>query len=268
MTPAQIVDKYKTDTGETGLCHDDDEPPYNDWCPNTAFMEADGVQPDDTPLFALPEPMDVRKVDNTGTDCWEDPSLVGTGDCSNTLWEPWLEKEGQAWDYTELRMKTEVPEGIDGLQFDFAFFSMEYPRYFLHDDPAGEGDFDEPGDLLNDMFVAWLESERWTGNISFDRDGNPISVKTVLFDYKDAEVPGLPCVPGPICNAEQLTGFAAENHGGTKWLTTSAPVQPGEEITLIFALFDNQHASFDSMVILDHFEWTCSGAPPFTAPAG
>jgi hypothetical protein len=244
MSPAELADAYPA------RCTTLNGVPNNASCPSTAFMDYDGVPPDDTPMYVLPKPLDVRRVSQT-EDCWEDPNLVGMGDCSNTLYEPWL-KGGQALDYAELRMTTQVPEAMNGFAFDFAFFSTEYPLYAIHEAP------------FNDMFVAWLESERWTGNISFDEEGSPISVVSVLFNYKDAQ--SSQC-PGP-CNAPALHGFAAENHGGTKWLTSTAPVRPGEEVTLIFAIFDNADAIFDSMVILDHFEWTCSGAPPFTTPAG
>ena len=59
-----------------------------------------------------------------------------------------------------------------------------------------------------------------------------------------------------------------EGHAGTKWLQTTAPVHAGEEISLLFAIFDLTDGAYDSMVALDHFEWTCSGAPPFTKPVG
>src|SRR5690606_42121782 len=46
--------------------------------------------------------------------------------------------------------------------YNLAFFSTEYPGYY------------QTG--YNDMYVAWLQSEVWTGNISFDEMGNPISL--------------------------------------------------------------------------------------------
>jgi hypothetical protein len=202
-------------------------------------------------LATLPEPIDVRKVSEKGRDCTEDPSLVGTGDCSNTLFDQFIAGEG-AMDYAELRIDTTVPPEADGFTYDFAFFSVEYPTWIDHGSP------------FNDMYVAWLESENWTGNISFDEFGNPISVTGVFLDYKDA--PSTVC-PAP-CEAPELEGFAAEGHAGTRWLQTSAPVVPGEEISILFAIFDLTDGAYDSMVALDHFEWTCSDAPPLTQPVG
>lgn len=202
-------------------------------------------------LATLPEPIDVRKVSSDGIDCTENESLIGTGDCSNTLFDQFIAGEG-ALDYAEMRIDATVPPGADGFTYDFAFFSVEYPTWVEHASP------------FNDMYVAWLESENWTGNVSFDGFGHPISVNGVFLDYKDA--PSVVC-PAP-CEAPELAGFAAQGHAGTRWLQTSAPVQPGEDISLLFAIFDLTDGAYDSMVALDHFEWTCSGAPPFTQPVG
>ncbi|MBV1856822.1 MAG: choice-of-anchor L domain-containing protein [Nannocystaceae bacterium] len=194
----------------------------------------------------LPAPMTWRSVEGEG-DCTEDPSLIGGGDCSNSLADPWLGGDG-AFDYGELRMRAEVPRFTDALQFDFAFFSSEYPAFTQDVDVA-----------YNDMFVAWLESEAWTGNVSFDDSLQPITVHSVFMDYRS---PSEAC---PHCSAPELKGFAMEHHAGTKWLTTKAPVVPGETIDLVFAIFDLTDATFDSMVLLDGFEWSCSSTRPITS---
>lgn len=193
----------------------------------------------------LPAPMTWRPVDGEG-DCSEDPLLIGEGDCSNSLAGPWLGGDG-AYDYGELRMRAEVPRFTDALQFDFAFFSSEYPVFTQDVDVA-----------YNDMFVAWLESEAWTGNVSFDDSLQPITVHSVFMDYRS---PSEAC---PDCSAPELEGFAMEHHAGTKWLTTKAPVVPGETIDLVFAVFDLTDATFDSVVLLDGFEWSCSSSRPIT----
>jgi hypothetical protein len=200
--------------------------------------------------LVLPEPLDVRKVAED-RDCSDDPELVGGGDCSNTLWDQWLAGDG-AYDYAELRMRMQVPEYTDGFSYDFAFFSSEYPLWFNGHQSA-----------WNDMYVAWLESESWTGNISFDETGSPISINSVFLDYMDGSTEAC-----PNCVAPELQGFAMQGHAGTKWLTTTAPVVAGEEIELVFAIFDLSDGAWDTLVILDNFDWTCSGAPPITVPAG
>jgi hypothetical protein len=207
-------------------------------CPSTALSSV--MRP------VLPEPLEVRKVAKDARDCVDDPSLVGTGDCSNSLEDHWTQGTG-AFDYSELRVRATVPDNADAFQYDFAFFSAEYPYFIDHVNAA-----------YNDMYVAWLESEAWTGNISFDEAGNPITVHSVLLDYRTVSDQ---C---PTCQAPELSGFSMEQHAGTKWLTTRAPVQPGEEIELIFAIFDLSDPVFDSAVLLDGFEWTCADGPPVT----
>lgn len=194
----------------------------------------------------LPDPMTWRPV-HTSRDCSDDPGLIGEGDCSNSLAEPWQSGDG-AYDYGELRMVAEVPRFTDALAFHFAFFSSEYPLYTEGEDAAP----------FNDMFVAWLESEAWTGNVSFDDALQPITAQSVFMDYRS---PSEDC---PDCAAPELDGFAMEHHAGTKWLTTKAPVVPGETIELVFSIFDLSDSSFDSMVLLDGFEWSCSSSRPIT----
>lgn len=213
-------------------------------CPSTALGNG-------APLSALPPPIATSKVDEKLT-CVDDPSLVGTGDCSNTLEAQWSAAAG-AYDYAELRLATKVPETADAFVYQFAFFSAEYPS------------FTSQGSPWNDMYVAWLESEAWTGNISFDDHGHPISINGVFLDYIDAESPL--CERKP-CEAPQLDGFAMDGHAGTRWLETVAPVVPGEEIEVIFAIFDVGDAYFDSVVLLDGMHWGCTDLPPLTQPQG
>ena len=93
--------------------------------------------------------------------------------------------------------------------------------------------------------------------------GHPISLNAGFLDYKDAPNP-YDC-PAP-CSAPELGGTAMETHAGTKWLQTTAGVNPGENITLQFVIFDLSDGILDSTVILDNFEWDCDGGPPSTVP--
>jgi hypothetical protein len=195
----------------------------------------------------LPAPIQTNKVHPTDT-CTDNPNLVGGGDCSNTLQEQWEQGSG-AFDYAELRLTGTVPAGASGLEYHLAFFSTEYPNYYQSS--------------FNDMYIAWLESELWTGNVSFDEMGNPISLNAGFLDYKDAPNP-YDC-PG-VCQAPELQGTVMQTHAGTKWLTTTAGVMPGEDITLIWAIFDLSDEVLDSVVILDAFSWNCDGGPPTTIP--
>lgn len=180
------------------------------------------------PGGTLPDPL--RAIDVAG-DCVADPTLVGTGDCSNTI-EGQLAQGVGAADYTELRIRGTVPPSVSSMSYSFAFFSAEYPYYY--------------GDQFNDMFVAWLESERWTGNISFDAQGNPISLNAGFLDYRDDG-------GGRV----EFAGTCIARHAGTSWLSSVAPVTAGEEITVVFGVFDVSDSLVDSFVFLDAFQWGC-----------
>ncbi|MBC8067200.1 MAG: choice-of-anchor L domain-containing protein [Deltaproteobacteria bacterium] len=201
-------------------------------------------------IIPLPPPMVPENVsDDPDVTCAEDPSLVGTGDCSNTIQGQWLAGMAEAHDYAELRMVAEVPGEASGISFDFAVFSAEYPQFYY------------PESALNDMFIVWLESDAWTGNISFDEDRDPISLSAVHFDYKDAPNE-YDC---PACFAPELAGTSMVGHAGTQWLTTKASVRPGETIELIFAIYDAVDSGYDLVSVIDNFQWICYDGPPVTA---
>jgi hypothetical protein len=108
------------------------------------------------------------------------------------------------------------------------------------------------------MYVGWLESESWTGNISFDMAGEPISLNAGFLDFRD-----------DAGNVPEFAGTCMRQHAGTKWLNTTAPVTPGEQITLVLAIFDLSDPILDSYVFLDNFHWGCEGTDrPQTMPVG
>jgi hypothetical protein len=96
------------------------------------------------------------------------------------------------------------------------------------------------------MYIGWLESEAWTGNVTFDANDTTLSLNSSFFTVKD-DAGNLPAV----------AGTCMRQHGGTPWLTSTVPVTPGETITLVFAVFDMSDAILDSYVFLDNFRWTC-----------
>lgn len=173
----------------------------------------------------LPDPIIPFDAGN----CLADPSLVGTGDCSNTLQAQF---NGGAYDYGELRFTATVPEGADAIEIDYAFLISEYPDFI--------------GPEWNDMFMVWLDSERWTGNIALDADGNPLAVDTVSLDYMDDE-----------STLPELAGTCMEGHGATAWLTGSGPVEAGEEITVVVSIWDGRDIESDAYALVDGFRWVC-----------
>lgn len=192
------------------------------------------------PGAQLPAPL---RVNSVAGDCQQDPALVGTGDCSNTI-QAQFTQGGGAYDYTELRFVLQVPPGVVSFSYDFAFFSTEYPYYY--------------NSSYNDMYVGWLESELWTGNISFDAMGNPISLNAGFLDFRDDGG-----------NLPALAGTCMRQHAGTNWLQTKAGVTPGETITVVFAIFDLSDPILDSYAFLDNFKWGCEPVgKPETMPPG
>ena len=183
-------------------------------------------------------------------------------------------------DLADLKLQVKVPANAKGLSFDFDFGSGEWPEYVCT--------------TFNDSFIAYLTSAAFNGgkpeNISFDSNKNPVSVNNAFFDRCSPST-GLISQQGGYCNfpttkycaggnAElQGTGFynagtycgeSGQDSGGgmTGWLTTSAPVQPGETITLEFMVWDTGDHIYDSSVIIDNWTWSPSdtsvstGRPP------
>jgi hypothetical protein len=177
-------------------------------------------------------------------------------------------------DVVNLVLKIKVPNNAKGFSFDFNFYSGEWPEWVCTS--------------FNDSFVAWLSSSAWKGNgsdfnISFDPNKNPVSVNNAFFDV--CSPGGLKCPSMPAAatcklgNSElQGTGFydpgtycgSGQDSGGgaTGWLTTQAPVTPGETITLQFMIWNTGDEAYDSSVLLDNWQWVATdttvstGRPP------
>lgn len=202
---------------------------------NSWFSPGDGMS-----TTSFPPPI---TTDTVAGDCLTNPALVGTGDCSNTV-GPQFDASGFKYDYQEVRLTMVVPEDAQSLSFNVAFLTKEYPIFL--------------GQPYNDMAVAWLESSTWTGNISFDNAGNALSLNAALLDLFDDD--------GTL---DEFAGTCMRYSAGTPWLTTTVDVPPGEEIELVFAIFDLDDVNWDSFMFLDNFQWGCGDVVgPTTEPAG
>ena len=143
----------------------------------------------------------------------------------------------QVNDYSELELVLDVPANANSFSFDFNFMSIEFPEFVCT--------------IFDDTFLAMLESQEFTGNVSFDSQGNRMSINVGFFDKCKTTL-------GPACTGDgELigTGFEGNQGGGTGWLTTTAPVRPGEKIKLTFLIFDEGDHRYDSAVIIDNFRW-------------
>jgi hypothetical protein len=178
------------------------------------------------------------------------------------------QQDGLVNDMVDVKLVLKAPPDATGFQFDFDFYSSEWPNYVCSN--------------FNDAFIAYLTSQGTTGNISFDAMNNPVAVNNNFFDRCTPSVPvgcsrsNLPfpdpplststCPSGPselggtgfgdTYATQCLTGNQMATLGGaTGWLTTKAPIMPGEQFTLEFMIWDAGDGLLDSSVLIDHFQW-------------
>ncbi len=194
------------------------------------------------------------------------------------------------YDSVRLHLKMRAPETAKGISFDFRFFSREYPYYVC----SKYNDFflsiltDENGKPLADLNGDGKTDDE-DGNISFDKNNNPVSVNNAFFtscaeapcgaEFLNASSDKCPATiacsdgkcGGKMCTdgSDVLSAYYPDPYlggsdlkkkrgGGTAWLTTKAPVKPGEIFNLDFYIWDTGDLRFDSTVILDNFQWECT----------
>ncbi|MEZ4294613.1 MAG: choice-of-anchor L domain-containing protein [Polyangiaceae bacterium] len=166
---------------------------------------------------------------------------------------------GEPNDATGVEIEIRPPSNAKGFSFDFKFYTYEWPGFVCS--------------TYNDFFVALLSpipAGQADGNIAFDKMGNPVSVNNAFI-----EVCGCPGNPPSPCQAGGKTfdcalgdidligtGFGfdscafCEDHGGTGWLRTVAPIEKANEnITLRFAVYDSGDGVLDTTTLIDNFRW-------------
>jgi hypothetical protein len=167
---------------------------------------------------------------------------------------------GEPNDPTGVEVKVRAPSNAHGFSFDFDFFTYEWPGFICS--------------TYNDFFVAILSPipmGQLDGNISFDSMGNPVSVNNASLEVCGCDGnPPNPCLAGGKTFSCALgdtdligTGFGfdssgsgfAEDHGSTGWLQTKAPVEPGKEITLRWAVYDSGDGVLDTTTLIDNWKW-------------
>ncbi len=161
---------------------------------------------------------------------------------------------GQPHDAAGVEIVVRAPSNANGFSFNFNFYTYEWPSYICSQ--------------FNDFFVALLSpipAGQTDGNISFDSQGNPVSVNNAFVEVCGcASTGGPPCVAGGktfSCALGNMglvgTGFQDQfqDHGSTGWLFTKAPVNPGEEITMRWAVYDSGDGILDSSTLIDNWQW-------------
>jgi hypothetical protein len=176
------------------------------------------------------------------------------------------DQDGKVNDMIDVKLTLRAPMDAAGFQFDFNFYSSEWPDYVCSN--------------YNDAFIAYVTSNQVKDNVSFDSNNNPVAVNNDFLNRctpntsvgcstsKGAGSPiGSPaaCMGGESelqgtgfgphattgCNMKQLATVG----GSTGWLTTQAPVDAGETFTIDFMIFDAGDEALDSVVLIDNFQW-------------
>lgn len=105
--------------------------------------------------------------------------------------------------------------------------------------------------------------------------GNPVSVNNAYLDVCGCpDTPSGPCVAGggtvfdcALGDTDLLgTGFGFDtstegiylDHGSTGWLQTRAPAEPGQEITVRWAVYDSSDGNLDTTTRIDSWRWLAS----------
>ena len=162
------------------------------------------------------------------------------------------------YDNVMLKLKIRVPPLAKSFKFKIYFLSKEFPVFVCS--------------KFNDFFLALLDSKYTSTNpnlqnpkdknLAMDAKGNPVGVnlaKSGLFTV--CNNPKYPSCAGDS-DLDSTGGF--KGHGATGWLTTRGNVVPGEIITLRLVIWDTGDHIYDSMVLIDNFEWQFTEYKPGT----
>jgi hypothetical protein len=159
----------------------------------------------------------------------------------------------EAHDAVALQVEIVAPTNAHGFSFDFDFFTYDWPLYICSPQ--------------NDPFLALLlpyPFGQTNGNIAYDGMGDPITANSAFIGVCGCPTP--PCTAGNKSYACALgdqalvgTGFGKDtpgyDHGSTYWLKTTAPLQPHEDFTVRWVVYDSSNGSFDTTVLIDNFAW-------------
>jgi hypothetical protein len=181
-----------------------------------------------------------------------------------------------------LTLRVRVPTNAKSFKLSTNFYSAEFPEWTCSS--------------FNDFFVVLLDST-YMGDPANPTDKNlafyqpmgmtakvPVGVNlaygnTGLFTQCINGATGCSGLPSNItsCTGTQLlagTGFDDANSGecdgnslnggATGWLVTSGNVTPGEIITLRIAIWDTSDHSWDSLAVIDGFQWSTDVSQPGT----
>jgi hypothetical protein len=105
---------------------------------------------------------------------------------------------------------------------------------------------------------------QFDGNLLFAANGDPIGASSSLLQACTCASP--PCTDGPFSYAcalgpAPLLGTGYEGHASTYWLRTTAPVVPGNTVTLRLTVYDSGDGVYDTTALFDNFTWLSAPVP-------
>lgn len=146
-------------------------------------------------------------------------------------------------DSVNVKLTIRVPTNADVFSYRYRFLAADYTSRVCSP--------------YNDFALALLTTQAAgipaDTNILFDSLKNFASVNTAFFEVCAPQGPGqCPAGIGELAG----TGLDPDDSGaGTLWLTSEAPVVPGETIQIEFTVFDVSDDLGDSVLLLDDFQW-------------
>ncbi|MEP7121763.1 MAG: hypothetical protein ABJE95_12665 [Byssovorax sp.] len=148
---------------------------------------------------------------------------------------------GPAHDSTGLLIRVRVPTNARSFSYRFNYFSPDYPER------ACTAFADAYVALLQTGYLQVTAAARPV-SISFDAQRIPVGVNAGFFTTTSGAALAGTGLDG-LCDG-QICG------GSTGWLRTSAPVVPGETITLQLSIWDAGDPLWDSTVLVDDWAWS------------
>jgi hypothetical protein len=246
----------------------------------------------------------VAPQEGTAFDCTNEfahpmPNIAPNPQCSSVLGsmscEPMMVK-----DYTELVVKLHAPTNANSFSFQFQFFSAEYPDFvctIFNDEflvmMESPMEFPQPSNISFDSnknpitVNNGLFTVCQNGGEAYDMNCKQPVTMLAGTGYEVPQSMSSTAKPakgsiGGICSDDYMSsctqnpanpggdttgGDTTPIGGSTGWLTTTAPVSPGEDITLHFIIFDEGDHIYDSAVLIDNFQWGVTAImTPTTGP--
>ncbi|MEZ4447981.1 MAG: choice-of-anchor L domain-containing protein [Nannocystaceae bacterium] len=192
-------------------------------------------------------------------------------------------------DTIQLKLRVRVPTNANSFSVQMYFFSSEYPEWVCSP--------------YNDFFVSLVTSTNNTNpfdkNIAVYKTNNnqlyPVGVNLVKATnglFTQCKNGTVSCAYPPQANYNgcvgnnELTGtgfdplnpapqfggdpgYCGSNNqvgGGTSWLKMSGNVTPGETMEIRFDIWDTGDQWYDSLVLLDSWQWSVQASQPGVSP--